>query len=149
MSFEKELNTVLEGQTVQENYIYISPLEYSDAIIRMVNGDEMRGGKKYYYCEWYKVTNNKKSNLKYIKHELLPGIPQEVKNKWKKCFLLMGRDIRYHHSLEDGESFFSDSMYIVKYPKLWDKKELFHAYLKEAPFSADVKHVFGDLFKEL
>ena len=140
---------VLEGETVQENYIPVSPLEYTDAMIRMYHGDEVRGRKKYYYCEWYKVTNNKKSNLEYIKHELLPDIPLEVKTQWKKCYLLMGRDIKYHHSLEDGEGFFSDSMYIVKYPKLWDKDELFHAYLKEAPFSSDVKHVFGDLFKEL
>jgi len=145
MLFEKKLNLVLEGETVQENYTALTPLEYTDVIIRVRHGGE--GRKKYY--EWYKVTNNKQDNLKHIKGELVDKLPDEVITQWKKCKLVYGMDIMHKHGVDKDDGFYHRTLYIVKYPHYWFKDDLLDAYIKEAPFSSDVKHVFGDLFKEL
>ena len=67
MLFEKNFNMLLEGETVQENYTLIKPIDYSDVIIRVIPGDE---GRKRYY-EFYKVVNDKNKNLKYVKEGLV------------------------------------------------------------------------------
>jgi hypothetical protein len=149
MLFERAIKMVLEGETVQENYIAISPLDYSEAVIRVRHGDE--GRLKFF--ERYIVTSDKKDNLKYIKDELVPKLPEGVDAQWKKCYLLYGMDIMGRHKVDQDDGFYLRGVYIVKYPKLWGselwKDDLFEAYLKPTNLSNEVKDTFGNMFTEL
>ena len=55
----------------------------------------------------------------------------------------------YQHGLEEGEGFTIESYYIVKYPKNWDKSDMFFALLKPTNLTGEVKDVFGNMFTEL
>ena len=145
MLFEKKFNMILEGKTVQENYTFINPIDYSDVIILLLAGSE--GRKKYY--EFYKVVNNKNNNLKYINYQLFTKLPEEYIKGWEKKYLVNGRDIMYKYGMEEGEGFTVNSYYIVKHPKHWDKEDMFIAYLKPTNLTGDVKDVFGNMFTEL
>ena len=136
---------VLEGETVQENYIAISPLDYSEAVIRVRHGDERR----LKFFERYIVTSDKKDNLKYIKDELVPKLPEGVDAQWKKCYLLYGLDIMTRHGVDNDDGFYRRCVYIVQHPKTWWKEDLLEAYLKPANLSNEVKDTFGDMFTEL
>ena len=140
---------LLEGKTVQENYTAISPLDYSDVVIRVRHGDE----HKLMFFERYKVTSDKKENLKYIKDELVPKLPEGVDAQWEKHYLVYGMEIMVRYSVYNDDGFYQRCVYIVKYPKTWSselwKDDLFEAYLKPTNLTGDVKDVFGDVYGEL
>ncbi len=149
MLFEKAMKVVLEGDTVQENYTAISPLDYSDVVIRVRHGDERR----LKFFERYKVTNNKEDNLKYIKDELVPKLPEGVDAQWEKHYLVYGMEIMGRYGVDNNDGFYLRCVYIVKYPKAWSselwKDDLLEAYLKPTNLSNEVKDTFGNMFTEL
>jgi hypothetical protein len=154
MKFKKKIITLLEGEMVEDNFILLTPMEYSDVLIRSPILDF--GKKKH--IEWYKVIGQKKSkwedflpsNIKLIKDELVLKIPDEVLRTWEKAYLVNGRDIMYKYGIEQGESNFEEvDMYKVLYPRRWDKSDLFQAYLKPLNLSKDVKDVFSDFYTEI
>ncbi len=155
MKFENKFNMLLEGETVQENYVLLSPFNYHEALLVCPVYPSLLSGKKL-IIEWCEITEPKKfkdedirsNNLHPVRSEHVNKIPDEIKLNWEKCYIILGRDIMYKYGLEVGDGIAYRSYYKVLFPKAWkNEKDALHlAYLKPSNFSSEVKDTFGGLY---